>query len=541
MGAVESYGIRDLSKILRRRAKAIVITTGIVILGSVVVAAVLPNKYESYTTILVEPQTISERLVEAGLESSDLNNRLHLMTIQILSRSRLSKVIDEFGLYPEESEEMTREEVIELMREDVRVEPVLPELERGILSRNREIEINTFRLFFQHEEAKTSAAVANRLANDFIDQHIKERVSVSSDTEEFIDAELGHLATAIQALEARIAEVKEANAGRLPEDLMANQRMLERAVDSIRIVERELAEARSDEAFYGQQALSSAGILSPNDPVSPGRRLQALELLLNEHRSRGFTDKHPDIIAAQAEMEVLRKQLGSEEPAQDDLPLTFAQQNAEAERRRAALRVAAAQKELGRLNAQIEAIQARLAATPRVAEQLDGLQREYEHLFSSYQEFSQKGLEAGVAANMERRQKGEQFRVLEVAFAAPDPVFPNRPLIVIVSSLFGLVLGGAVAFLLESADTSFHDPRTLQEFLRIPVLASIPGILLESDQVGRRRRRVRNAFATVAIVAAVLSGALVGHVWVNGAPGWLGGGPGAAAPPVAAPPPGAQN
>ena len=61
-----------------------------------------------------------------------------------------------------------------------------------------------------------------------------------------------------------------------------------------------------------------------------------------------------------------------------------------------------------------------------MAEQLEALEREYKHLFESYQEFSDKQLEAAVQANLERRQLGEQFRVLEAAFLAPAPTSPNR-------------------------------------------------------------------------------------------------------------------
>ncbi len=141
------------------------------------------------------------------------------MTMQILSRGRLSRIITELELYPEESKEMTREEVISLMRSDIRIEPVLPELEVTDRRRQRDFEINTFRLYFRSESATTAAAVANRLANDFIDEHLKERVQVSGDTSEFIEAELDRLSTRIAEVEARIAEVKDANPGRLPEDL----------------------------------------------------------------------------------------------------------------------------------------------------------------------------------------------------------------------------------------------------------------------------------------------------------------------------------
>src|SRR5690606_1515115 len=124
-----------------------------------------------------------------------------------------------------------------------------------------------------------------------------------------------------------------------------------------------------------------------------------------------------------------------------------------------------------RLRAVLADVEARLARTPLVAEQLDGLMREYQSLAASYQDFSNKRLEATVAANMERRQKGEQFRVLEPAFQPPDPVSPNRPLIMAVGLLLGLFLGVGTAIVLEATSDAFHEPRTMQDQLRIPVLA----------------------------------------------------------------------
>ncbi len=188
---------------------------------------------------------------------------------------------------------------------------------------------------------------------------------------------------------------------------------------------------------------------------------------------------------------------------------------------RAALRAAAASEDIQRINDQITEIQQRLAETPRVAEQLAALEREYQHLFQSYQEFSNKRLEAGVAANMERRQKGEQFRILESAFPPPEPTSPNRLLIVVVGLILGVALGAGLALLLETADSSFHGARQLQTALRFPVLASIPGIVLESDRAAMRRRRIRNAVAAVAVTCVVLAGAVAGNWAVNGVPGFV--------------------
>ena len=150
------------------------------------------------------------------------------MAAQILSRPRLSRMIDEFGLYKEESNYLVRDEVIDLMREQIRVEPVIPELEQQQATPRASFEIDQFQIFFRNNDPVVARDVAQELANDFIEEHISTRVQVSQKSVEFIEAELGRLAEAIEKVEATVGEVKAANPGRLPEDMAANQRRLER-------------------------------------------------------------------------------------------------------------------------------------------------------------------------------------------------------------------------------------------------------------------------------------------------------------------------
>ena len=177
-----------------------------------------------------------------------------------------------------------------------------------------------------------------------------------------------------------------------------------------------------------------------------------------------------------------------------------------------------------------------------MAEQLDALEREYAQLTDSSKDMSSKRLDAAVAANMERRQKGEQFRVLEPAFATHDPTSPNRPLIIALGLMLGVGAGVGLALLLDGTDSSYHDSRQLQAALRIPVLTSIPSILLDPDRMRIRRRNIRDALAAAVLTGFVLASSVVGYVVVN-KPMWLRGGeeapieaPGAPAP-AAAPAP----
>jgi len=512
----------DLLSAVRRRAWLMTAVGGVVFLVGYWIAMALPNEYQSYATLLVEPQSVSDRLVQAGVEESDLNQRLHLMTSEILSRPRLSRIIDDLKLYKAESKTMLREEIIDLMRSKVNVVPLLPEFNDEIPQRQRDqMSLNTFRIYFTSDRAETAAAVAQRLANDFIDEHVAARVATTQKSLEFISAEQERLRIAIADVDQQISTIKNANAGSLPEDMTTNQRMLERTLSDTRDAQRQLDNARSDEAFWKNQTLAASATAVKGDDTSPARRLQLLELSLGEMRAKGLTDKHPDVIQLNQEMDDLRATIASGGDESNDSPLNLAQQSAQAEQRRAALRVDSGEKELARLRQQQEAIETRIEQTPKVAEQLDALAREYAALTTALADFGRRRQEASVQADMERRQLGEQFRVLESAFPAPEPSAPNRLMLLAMSLVAGLAIGTGTGILAEALDGSVHGARELQSALGVPVLISIPTIFLESDRVARTRRRLRIALAAASFAVFCLVGGAVTYMWVNGAPGFV--------------------
>lgn len=523
MNVESGFQIADLKGVVRRRAKLVFATWLVVSLASYWLAMALPNEYESSATVLVEPQSVDEELIRAGVARSDLNRRLGLMAAKIMSRPRLSRIIDDLSLYREESNYLERQEIINLMRDQVKVEPVIPELEKDRQTLRSNFEINRFKIHFRDHNAEVARNVAQRLANDFIEEHISNRVEVSQKSLEFIDAELVRLAESIRAIESRVAEIKAANPGRLPEDMAANQRQLERLMTAVSYARRDASTARSDEAFFHSQSATARELLGGDTfdrrygHETPVDRKQSLNLLLTDMRSRGYTEKHPDIVKTQAELATLEDQI--EASKSDERPGSLAEHGAEAEAERARLRRLHAESEIELLRSKEEGLLRLLGEAPGVAEQLDGLDRQYQHLFQSYQDFSNRRHQASVQADLERRQLGEQFRVLERAFIATEASSPNRFVIILVGVLFGLAMGGAAGIVMEAADPTVHDARQLQASLNIPVLATIPEIWLESDRLRKRRSTFRQSFATAALVVLALVGGAANYVWVNGTSG----------------------
>jgi uncharacterized protein involved in exopolysaccharide biosynthesis len=134
-------------------------------------------------------------------------------------------MIDEFDLYPEESDRLQRSEVIDIMRSHVVVEPVLSALEAETRNK-RDVEFNSFKITFRARSAVTAAAVAQNIANDFLEANIDARVNVSQQSLSFMQDSIAGLSSRLADVENEIKEVKSENSGHLPEELATNQASL---------------------------------------------------------------------------------------------------------------------------------------------------------------------------------------------------------------------------------------------------------------------------------------------------------------------------
>jgi hypothetical protein len=120
-----------------------------------------------------------------------------------------------------------------------------------------------------------------------------------------------------------------------------------------------------------------------------------------------------------------------------------------------------------------------------------------------------KNEEAKISANLERREIGERFRVLEPPRLPVRPFSPNRPRIQAVGGALGLVLGIAIAALLEYRDTSLKTDDDVVMSLALPVLALIPMMRSEAERRRLRRRKILLSMASAATLS--VAGLLV--VW----------------------------
>jgi len=475
----QPYSLRDYIEIGKRRKWWIIIPFIACIAASFGVYEKLPKIYKATTLILVQPQEVPEDYIKPTVKSL-VSDRLSTLSQQILSRTRLEKVMREFSLYPDKIAKITTEEIIELMRKAIKIE-----IQR---TRGRDVQ-NTFTISYEGRDPRKVMLVTNRMASLFIEENLRARGEQAAGTSDFIERELSIIEVALSEKEKHIRAFKERYMGELPEQLDANLRILERLQDQIKnnsdarkgAEERRIMLQREISELSKQQG---TGVVEreivPEDPRLT--QLIQLKARLTELQSM-YTQKHPDVIDTKAQIARLeiditqrgvvneRKNSGVSLPVVNPALVSLKGELNEGE-----LEISRLKLEGESLKEQIAMYQRRVENTPKREQELATLTRDYDLLKTNYQSLLDKRIQAKMAENLERRQMGEQFKVLDPARMPEKPFKPDPKKVILIGTLLGLLLGGGLGYIKETTDRSFHKAEEIEGFLGFPVIATIPKI-----------------------------------------------------------------
>ncbi len=410
--------------------------------------------YEASTLILVEPQRIPEEYVKSTV-SFNVKRQLTTLTHQVLSRTYLEKVLSR---YPEVGG------------------PVDAPIEDRIEALKRRIEIkvignDAFQLYFTGKSPKVVQEVTDMLASLFIQENLRVREQQADSTAQFLERERQEMKSYLEKLETELREYKEAHIGELPEQLESNLRALDRLQEEaaqldagINLLLQQRAEVQKelDERMNELESAAAQEVVDPLQEELESKQAELGALLLK------FTDRHPDVVRLREEIHALRARLAERErgsgprayaPLKKSTPhplqVRLQQIDLELARRR---------NERKSVQEQIAKYQERVENTPRMEQQMAALQRDYNNARSNYLSLLNKQLEARLARNMELRQQGAQFRVLDKARKPTKPVKPNPLKIMILGLGGGGGLGLGIVFLLAFLDRKI---RTVEDLLLV--------------------------------------------------------------------------
>jgi succinoglycan biosynthesis transport protein ExoP len=510
----------EYAKALWRRKWLIFLPAIAVSLAIAWVVQKLPNVYESKTTLVVRPPTISPGLVPQQLSDEDLMIRINNIGQEALSRKSLEQLITTYDLYHNErARGEPMDKIIEQMqKKDIKVE----------VNRTTRDTPNSFDLSFRGMDRQVTQAVAAALARRYVDAQISDSTANATTTADYFNDKLKNAKQELDAIDKKKLDFMQQNAGRLPTDTPALIAQLNGLREQQKALITETGRQR-DQRVALENQLSTLGkaradaIADTVEQTSNPKNTQAYALLVQrkaqleaELQTMLTTLKpaNPDVIKKKTELQSVEREmkqmleenkreveakrkeiLARIDPQAETIKTNLSLINAELERE---------QKQLEQVEAQIVQIESRLNQVPGAQVVLEGMENELKSKKEAYDELLKKQQSAQIIQETTQLQKGWTIQLVDAASLPDAPVAPKRYLLI----PLGIIAGFGVGFLLAAL---FELPRlfTLQtiedvrHYTELPVLVSMPEMLTTKER--NRRRLQRMLMLMAGIVATIVS------------------------------------
>jgi polysaccharide biosynthesis transport protein len=492
--------LREYLELFLRR-KWLILLSFVLVSGAAAAYFVMtPKQYKSSTTILVIPQRVPEAFVRSTV-SVGIEERLATLRQQVLSRTRLMAIMNELDLFQEERKGTPVEAVVERMRERIEVDVIRGGRGRG--------SAEAFTISFVHEDPRMAMLTVSRMASFFIDENLRAREQQAVGTSEFLETQLQETKARLEEQEEKVKQYKLEHMGELPQQAHANLNMLTRLQEQARMNAESLRFAKDRKILLiGQIGLLERSVPYPavhegGGGARPLRFLMdpstALRAELEARRENldgllvRYTERYPEVIRARQEIERLERKLAEMERASQKDPKGGKADRASLspggpaaplseEMRRLQIQIAATEAEIASLSEGANAIQEQIALVqskvdrlPHREQELVALTRDYENLKRKYDELLGKKLEADIAQNLERRQKGEQFEIIDPANTPIKPIRPDVRKVLGIALFLATAAGFGGAIGLESLNPVLRGRQDFRHFFKkLPILGVTP-------------------------------------------------------------------
>ena len=514
------YSVEDVLYLAWRWRWLIIVPWVVVAAVSFVVVRRLPNVFRSESLIQVVPPRVPEGYVRSL--SARLGDRLPVISQQIMSRTRLERVIQDFDLYAEDRKNKLMEDVVLKMRDDVGVQIV-----KG----------DAFLVSYVSNDAQTATKVTERLASLFIEENLRDREGLAEGANQFLESQLDEARRKLVEHETKLADYKRQYNGELPSQTQANLQVIgstqsqvqglsesiNRDRDRRLMLERMLADAKVEASAASLAPPPAAAEPESTAAGSAAAQLEAAKAQLRAVELR-LKPEHPDVIRMKRTIKELEKKAESEALQAPVSAVAVAGPAADVSRQnkvtdlRAELdnldkQIAHKTETQAKLEASVGTYQKRVEASSSRELDLIGLTRDYETLQRMYTSLLMKSQEAQVAANVERRQIGEQFKVIDPARVPERPFSPDRPKLYGAGAVAGLLFGIGMVALIELRNSTFRTEQDVVTVLALPVLATVPAIVTSIERRMIQRRRLITVCVSVSFV---ICGVMAATVWKFG-------------------------
>jgi polysaccharide chain length determinant protein (PEP-CTERM system associated) len=510
------YSPTEIARAVIGRRWWVLLPFAIGLAAAPMLARLAPERFRSEALLLVIPQQVPNDFVTPTVTQS-IEERLPAITDQILSRSRLEQIILNMDLYKEERSREVMEDIVQRMRDDVTTTATGKD-------------VNSFGVSYVSDNAEKARAVTERLASLYIEQNLKDRENQADSTSQFLTTQLEQAKQRLVEQERKLEDYRKNHAGQLPSQLQGNLQAIQTASLQLQSINESTNRAQERRLLIERQIADTQAVPLPTPPPAPAENeVPSTERQLELSRARldfilqRYTPDHPEVVGLQRTITELTDKLAAEKPAtaaakdakKSITPAEAAQQkkilDLQAELEVVDLQLTANRAEAKRLQTVIAGYQSKVEVVPTRESELVELTRDYGTLQAAYTNLLVKREESLLAANLERRQIGEQFKLLDTASLPERPDNELQRYAVMASgAAAGLMIGLLAVWLLEYRDRSFRSEEEVAKSLSIPVLALIPAMRSTGE---RRLEKMRSLTVDAGGVAILVAATAIVVFW----------------------------
>jgi len=477
-----SESLTRILQTIARRRWWVLLPASVMIFSILLVLSLLPNRYTSEATLLVVQQQVPQRYV-LPTTTTDIREALQATTQEVLSRTRLLQIIEEFGLYTTERKRLSPEGLLELMRHDIGIEPI-----EGQSAQSAQKDVNSFKISFISNNPQLAQEVTSKLTSLFIEQNLVTREHQATTTTNFLQEQLEATKNKLSEAEEQVRSFKMQNLGELPEQQQGNlailnglQSQLQNTTSSLSraqeqreylkslsayralTIEGDLARLKTERAtLLGRYTSQYPAVVKVNEKIA---QTEGLLMALRDSPSPGTSKAQSGPLSS----------MGT-----DQDPSAALQLKSQLEANR--LEIENLSREEEKLKTGIEQYQKRLNQTPVREQQLAGVLRNYDQLKQDYADLLNKETQSRLSADLEKRQEGQQFRMVDQPSLPTVPSSPKRVMISLGGAAAGVLLGLALAFFVDSKDHSFRSEKDLNQRFPLPLVVGVPFLFTNTEK-----------------------------------------------------------
>ena len=468
-----------LHGIWSRRWVALAVAWGVCMLGWLGVA-LIPNSYQSKARVYVNTQSLLEDKV--GITQVQSQQDLDRVRSTLASAENLEKVVRDTDLSQTVSGPRDIAAKITTLRENI---TVMAQADPSMIDISA---ISADSGLSDGANARIAQQVVQKLIDIFQEENLSGDRNQTKQSLAFLDQQIAARGKQLEAADQRRVEFAQRYIGLLPGAGSISQRM-DAARAEISNIDSQLVQAQSAlSAMNGQLAGTPATLpgMTASGGVSPLAQAQSN---LASMKARGWTANHPDVIAAQREVDALRKAGGGAAAAAGSTPnpAYLSIKSMQADR---AATVQALSTRKAQLQGDLNTMMSKQVNEPGVASEQEKIESDYAALKAQYDKLAADREEIRLRGDVKTETGSVQFRVIQPPSTPTAPSAPNRPLLLLGVLIVGVGAGIGVAFALGQLKGTFPTAARLEKAIGLPVVGSISQTV-NAAQVAIDRQRMK--------------------------------------------------